>query len=148
LCWNIVKFSPNFFAFSKKKRKKKGISERIFLFKKKFTSFFFSSRNCNERKKKTPHILVTRQLWLLQEIIGTQLQVIPPGMDFSTVVVADAGDVVEGEVDSVAFTGDATNVVPVPPRVNPPIWDEVQFRTAPHHLVYNLWVQRSKCKKK
>lgn len=63
-------------------------------------------------------------------------------------VVADAGDVVEGEVDSVAFTGDATNVVPVPPRVNPPIWDEVQFRTAPHHLMYNLWVQRSKCKKK
>ncbi len=54
-------------------------------------------------------------------------------MDFSTVVVADAGDVVEGEVDSVTFTGDATNVVSVAPRVNPPIWDEVQFRTATHH---------------
>jgi sucrose-phosphate synthase len=74
----------------------------------------------------------------LQEILGTQLQVIPPGMDFSTVVVADAGDVVEGEVDSVTFTGDATNVVPVSPRANPPIWDEVQFRTATHHLLmYN-----------
>lgn len=53
------------------------------------------------------------------------LQVIPPGMDFSTVVVADAGDVIEGDIDMVAFTGDATNVVPVSPRVKPPIWDEV-----------------------
>jgi hypothetical protein len=58
-------------------------------------------------------------------------------MDFSTVVVADAGDVVEGEVDSVTFSGDATTVVPVSPRANPPIWDEVQFRTATHHLMYN-----------
>ncbi|CAM6021442.1 unnamed protein product, partial [Sphagnum balticum] len=62
-----------------------------------------------------------------------RMVVIPPGMDFSTVVVADAGDVIEGDVDMVAFTGDATNVVPVSPRVKPPIWDEImRFFTNPH----------------
>jgi sucrose-phosphate synthase len=59
--------------------------------------------------------------------------VIPPGMDFSTVVVPDAGDVVEGEVGSVAFSSDATNVVPVSPRVEHPIWGEImRFFTNPH----------------
>jgi sucrose-phosphate synthase len=54
-------------------------------------------------------------------------------MDFSTVVVPDAGDVVEGEVGSVAFSSDATNVVPVSPRVEHPIWGEImRFFTNPH----------------
>ncbi len=70
-------------------------------------------------------------------------------MDFSTVVVADAGDVVEGEVDSVAFTGDATSVVPISPRVNPPIWDEVQFRTRhPSSHVTNCGFKDPNVKKK
>jgi sucrose-phosphate synthase len=54
-------------------------------------------------------------------------------MDFSTVVVPDAGDVVEGEVGSVAFSSDATNVVPVSPHVEHPIWGEImRFFTNPH----------------
>ncbi len=84
---------------------------------------------------------------IYKKFLAPNLQVIPPGMDFSTVVVADAGDVVEGEVDSVTFTGDATNVVPIPPRANPPIWDEVQFGTATHHLMYNCGFKDPNVKK-
>ena len=47
-------------------------------------------------------------------------------MDFSNVIVQEAGELVEGEAEAVAFTtGDATAAVPVSPRAKPPIWDEV-----------------------
>lgn len=50
-------------------------------------------------------------------------------MDFSNVIVqSDGGDLVEGEAEAVMITsGDASNAVPVSPRANPPIWDEVRF---------------------
>lgn len=49
-------------------------------------------------------------------------------MDFSNVIVQDAGDIVEGDAEAVMITsGDASNVVPVSPRANPPIWEEVRL---------------------
>ncbi|XP_024533254.1 probable sucrose-phosphate synthase 3 [Selaginella moellendorffii] len=62
-----------------------------------------------------------------------RMVVIPPGMDFSNVIVQDAGDVFEGEGD-VAFTGtEAAAVTPVSPRPQPPIWGEVmRFFVNPH----------------
>jgi sucrose-phosphate synthase len=48
-------------------------------------------------------------------------------MDFSNVIVQDTGDVAEGEAEAVLITSsDASNVVPVSPRANPPIWEEVR----------------------
>nr|XP_024384326.1 probable sucrose-phosphate synthase 2 isoform X2 [Physcomitrium patens] len=62
-----------------------------------------------------------------------RMVVIPPGMDFSNVIVQDTGDVVE-DGDAVQITNsDASNAVPVSPRAKPPIWDEImRFFTNPH----------------
>ncbi|CAM6118363.1 unnamed protein product [Calypogeia fissa] len=62
-----------------------------------------------------------------------RMVVIPPGMDFSNVVVQDAGDVVD-DVDSIAFTTpDASVAMPVSPRAEPAIWGEImRFFTNPH----------------
>ncbi|KAL3677567.1 hypothetical protein R1sor_027515 [Riccia sorocarpa] len=62
-----------------------------------------------------------------------RMVVIAPGMDFSNVIVQDAGDVVD-DVDSLAFTNsDGTSTTPVSPRAEPPIWSEVmRFFTNPH----------------
>lgn len=51
-------------------------------------------------------------------------------MDFSNVVVQDAGDVLD-DVDSVAFTSsDGTSVVPMSPRADPQIWLDVSSNSA------------------
>ncbi|BBN04205.1 sucrose-phosphate synthase [Marchantia polymorpha subsp. ruderalis] len=62
-----------------------------------------------------------------------RMVVIPPGMDFSNVVVQDAGDVVD-DVDSLAFSNsDGSVTTPVSPRSDPPIWSEImRFFTNPH----------------
>ncbi|KAL2636358.1 hypothetical protein R1flu_007837 [Riccia fluitans] len=62
-----------------------------------------------------------------------RMVVIPPGMDFSNVIVQDAGDVVD-DVDSLAFTNsDGTITTPVSPRADPSIWSEIlRFFTNPH----------------
>lgn len=52
------------------------------------------------------------------------MAVIAPGMDFSSVLVPDVGDVIE-DVESVAYTGpDATAVIPAS-KPDPPLWDEI-----------------------
>eukprot|EP00850_Spirogloea_muscicola_P005647 SM000026S08896 [mRNA] locus=s26:320151:326233:+ [translate_table: standard] len=65
-----------------------------------------------------------------------RMAVIPPGMDFSHVVVQDPGDVFDTNAEAVAFTADdASQAVPVSPRneAPPPIWGEVQrFFSNPH----------------
>eukprot|EP00246_Nothoceros_aenigmaticus_P009060 TRINITY_DN24356_c0_g1_i1.p1 TRINITY_DN24356_c0_g1~~TRINITY_DN24356_c0_g1_i1.p1 ORF type:complete len:1079 (-),score=209.77 TRINITY_DN24356_c0_g1_i1:461-3697(-) len=62
-----------------------------------------------------------------------RMVVIPPGMDFSNVIVQDAGDVLD-DVDSIAFTNsDGTAIAPLSPRADPPIWLEImKFFTNPH----------------
>nr|AAZ85400.1 sucrose-phosphate synthase 2 [Physcomitrium patens] len=62
-----------------------------------------------------------------------RMVVIPPGMDFSNVIVQDTGDVVDdGEAVQIT-SSDSSSVVPVSPRANPPIWDEImRFLTNPH----------------
>ncbi|CAM6120834.1 unnamed protein product [Calypogeia fissa] len=62
-----------------------------------------------------------------------RMVVIPPGMDFSNVIVQDASDLVD-DVDSLAFTNaDATTATPVSPRAEPQIWGEIlRFFTNPH----------------
>jgi sucrose-phosphate synthase len=55
-----------------------------------------------------------------------RMVVIPPGMDFSNVIVQEATDAADGEAQAVVITsGDASNAVPVSPRAKPPIWEEV-----------------------
>lgn len=45
-----------------------------------------------------------------------RIVVIPPGMDFSNVIVQDTRDVAEGDAEAVLITStDASNVVPVSP---------------------------------
>ncbi|KAG0560445.1 hypothetical protein M758_10G176100 [Ceratodon purpureus] len=63
-----------------------------------------------------------------------RMVVIPPGMDFSNVIVQEAGDIVEGEAEAVMLTSvDASNIVPITPRDNPPIWEEImRFFSNPH----------------
>jgi len=57
------------------------------------------------------------------------LQVIPPGMDFSNVVVHDASDMVESEIDMAPVANPDTSVViPPSPNATPPIWDEVPIK--------------------
>lgn len=52
------------------------------------------------------------------------MAVIAPGMDFSSVVVPDVGDVIE-DAESVAYTGqDGTMVTPAS-KPDPPLWDEI-----------------------
>lgn len=66
-------------------------------------------------------------------------------MDFSNVIVQEAGELVEGEAEAIAFTtGDATAAVPVSPRAKPPIWDEVgaiqlhYIASTFHHLMFHV----------
>ncbi|MCO5548382.1 hypothetical protein L7F22_001839 [Adiantum nelumboides] len=52
------------------------------------------------------------------------MAVIAPGMDFSSVVVPDVGDVIE-DMESVAYTSqDGTSVAPAS-KPDPPLWDEI-----------------------
>ena len=53
-----------------------------------------------------------------------RMMVIPPGMDFSNVIVQDA-DAVDGDQAVAITSADATSAVPVSPRANPAIWEEV-----------------------
>ncbi|KAL3694387.1 hypothetical protein R1sor_008038 [Riccia sorocarpa] len=70
-----------------------------------------------------------------------RMVVIPPRVDFSNVVVQDAGDVVD-DVDSLAFTNpDGTITTPIAPRAEPPIWSEVmRFFTNPHKPMILVWL--------
>eukprot|EP00250_Pteridium_aquilinum_P019358 c24397_g1_i1 orf=187-3420(+) len=52
------------------------------------------------------------------------MAVIVPGMDFSSVVVPDVGDVIE-DVESVAYTGQDGSVVTPASKPDPPLWDEI-----------------------
>ncbi|KAJ7297225.1 hypothetical protein O6H91_21G000300 [Diphasiastrum complanatum] len=63
-----------------------------------------------------------------------RMVVIPPGMDFSNVIVQDGGDLLEGDAEAIAFTGsDGTTVTPMSPRADPAIWSEImRFFTNPH----------------
>ncbi|KAJ7525069.1 hypothetical protein O6H91_17G034800 [Diphasiastrum complanatum] len=57
-----------------------------------------------------------------------RMVVIPPGMDFSNVVVQDTAELIDGEPD-----GDGTLVSPMSPPTEPTIWSEImRFFTNPH----------------
>eukprot|EP00897_Mesotaenium_endlicherianum_P008893 jgi/Mesen1/8031/ME000427S07320 len=63
-----------------------------------------------------------------------RMSVLPPGMDFSHVIVSDAADVLDTGAENVGFaSNDASVVTPVSPRPNPPIWAEIgRFFQNPH----------------
>lgn len=62
-----------------------------------------------------------------------RMVVIPPGMDFSNVIVQEAGDVMDTEgAEGVVINQDGTSVMPVSPRGDPPIWTHIMhFLTNP-----------------